>query len=81
MRRRPPAWPSHVDERPRLAKDLVSGGKPARGVGGARPRLRQIAPLALALNEGLDVRALAEVAFPHPMISEGINKVARQVIV
>ena len=40
-----------------------------------------IAPLALALNEGLDARALAEVAFPHPMISEGINKVARQVIV
>ncbi|MDA8301562.1 MAG: dihydrolipoyl dehydrogenase [Actinomycetota bacterium] len=40
-----------------------------------------IAPLALALNEGLDARALAEVAFPHPMISEGINKAARQVIV
>jgi dihydrolipoamide dehydrogenase len=39
------------------------------------------APLALALNERLDARALAEVAFPHPMISEGINKAARQVLV
>ncbi|CAI9085763.1 dihydrolipoyl dehydrogenase [Candidatus Methylacidiphilum fumarolicum] len=36
-----------------------------------------IAPLALALREGLDAEALARVAFPHPMISEGINKAAR----
>lgn len=40
-----------------------------------------VAPLALALNEGLDARALAEVAFPHPMLSEGINKAARRVLV
>ncbi|WP_218033394.1 dihydrolipoyl dehydrogenase [Mycobacterium botniense] len=40
-----------------------------------------VAPLALALNEGLDARALAEVAFPHPMISEGINAAARQILV
>lgn len=36
-----------------------------------------IAPLALAIREGLDAEALAHVAFPHPMISEGINKAAR----
>ncbi len=36
-----------------------------------------IAPLALAVHAGLGVAALAEVAFPHPMISEGINKAAR----
>jgi len=36
-----------------------------------------IAPLALALERGLDAAALAETAFPHPMLSEGINKAAR----
>ncbi|MHB1593627.1 MAG: dihydrolipoyl dehydrogenase [Streptosporangiaceae bacterium] len=36
-----------------------------------------IAPLALAVHAGLGAAALAEVAFPHPMISEGINKAAR----
>ncbi|MDI3315232.1 MAG: dihydrolipoyl dehydrogenase [Mycobacterium sp.] len=40
-----------------------------------------VAPLALALNEGLNARALAEVAFPHPMISEGINVAARRILV
>lgn len=37
-----------------------------------------IAPLALALEQGLDATALAETAFPHPMLSEGINQAARQ---
>lgn len=36
-----------------------------------------IAPLALAVHGGSSVTTLAEVAFPHPMISEGINKAAR----
>jgi dihydrolipoamide dehydrogenase len=36
-----------------------------------------IAPLALAVSSGLDAAALANVAFPHPMLSEGINKAAR----
>ncbi|SCC93636.1 putative Dihydrolipoyl dehydrogenase [Thiomonas sp. X19] len=36
-----------------------------------------IAPLALALEQGLGAAALAETAFPHPMLSEGINKAAR----
>lgn len=40
-----------------------------------------IAPLALALTAGLGARALAESAFPHPMLSEGINKAARQILV
>ncbi len=37
-----------------------------------------IAPLALAVNQGLGAVALTEVVFPHPMIQEGINKAARQ---
>ena len=37
-----------------------------------------IAPLALAVNQGLGAVALTEVVFPHPMIHEGINKAARQ---
>ena len=37
-----------------------------------------IAPLALAVNQGLGADALTEVVFPHPMIQEGINKAARQ---
>ncbi|OIQ79730.1 dihydrolipoyl dehydrogenase [mine drainage metagenome] len=36
-----------------------------------------IAPLALALEQGLGAAALADTAFPHPMLSEGINKAAR----
>jgi dihydrolipoamide dehydrogenase len=40
-----------------------------------------IAPLALALDQRLGARALAQVAFPHPMLSEGINAAARQVLV
>ena len=36
-----------------------------------------IAPLALALEQGLGARALAETAFPHPMLGEGINRAAR----
>ncbi len=36
-----------------------------------------IAPLALAVHAGSKAADLAEVAFPHPMISEGINKAAR----
>jgi dihydrolipoamide dehydrogenase len=37
-----------------------------------------IAPLTLAINQGLGANALTEVIFPHPMIQEGINKAARQ---
>jgi dihydrolipoyl dehydrogenase len=37
-----------------------------------------IAPLTLAVNQGLGAYALTEVVFPHPMIQEGINKAARQ---
>ena len=37
-----------------------------------------IAPLAFAVNQGLGAVALTEVVFPHPMITEGINKAARQ---
>ena len=37
-----------------------------------------IAPLTLAVNQGLGAVALTEVVFPHPMIQEGINKAARQ---
>ena len=36
-----------------------------------------VAPLALAVQTGQSAATLAEVAFPHPMISEGINKAAR----
>jgi dihydrolipoamide dehydrogenase len=36
-----------------------------------------IAPLALAVRSGLGAGALADVPFPHPMLSEGINKAAR----
>lgn len=39
-----------------------------------------IAPLALATAHGLGARALAETAFPHPLISEGISKAAGQVL-
>jgi len=38
-----------------------------------------IAPLALAVHAGSTAKTLAEVAFPHPMISEGINKAARAI--
>ncbi len=37
-----------------------------------------IAPLTLAVNQGLGADALTEVVFPHPMIQEGINKATRQ---
>ncbi len=37
-----------------------------------------VAPLTLAVNQGLGADALTEVVFPHPMIQEGINKAARQ---
>jgi dihydrolipoamide dehydrogenase len=36
-----------------------------------------IAPLALAVDQGLTGGALSRVAFPHPMLSEQINKAAR----
>ncbi|WP_210415954.1 hypothetical protein [Humibacter ginsenosidimutans] len=38
------------------------------------------APLALAMHAGLGARQLTESAFPHPMVSEGINKAARSVL-
>ncbi|MGN6763415.1 MAG: FAD-dependent oxidoreductase, partial [Leifsonia sp.] len=38
------------------------------------------APLALAVHAGLGATQLAESAFPHPMVSEGINKAARSVL-
>lgn len=31
----------------------------------------------LALEQWLDAAALDDTAFPHPMLSEGINKAAR----
>jgi dihydrolipoamide dehydrogenase len=37
-----------------------------------------IAPLALAVHGAMTASTLAEMAFPHPMITEGINKAARQ---
>lgn len=39
-----------------------------------------IAPLALAVGQGIGARALASTAFPHPLISEGIGKAAREVL-
>lgn len=36
-----------------------------------------IAPLTLAVNRRLGAAGLSETVFPHPMISEGINKAAR----
>ncbi|MHB8309794.1 MAG: hypothetical protein ACYDCY_05180 [Metallibacterium sp.] len=36
-----------------------------------------IAPLALALEQGLGAVALADTVFPPPMLGEGINKAAR----
>lgn len=38
-----------------------------------------VAPLALALECGLDAAALAATSFPHPMRSEGLAKAARTV--
>ncbi len=38
-----------------------------------------IAPLALAVQTGATAAVLADAAFPHPMITEGINKAARAV--
>jgi dihydrolipoamide dehydrogenase len=37
-----------------------------------------IAPLALAIHTGTTARTLSYMAFPHPMLSEGINKAARK---
>lgn len=37
-----------------------------------------IAPLALAVHAGSTASVLTEMAFPHPMITEGINSAARQ---
>lgn len=37
-----------------------------------------IAPLALAVHAGTTATTLTEMVFPHPMITEGINKAARQ---
>ena len=37
-----------------------------------------IAPLTLAVSQGLGAIALTEAVFPHPMLSEGINKAARR---
>ena len=38
-----------------------------------------VAPLALAVHAGTTATTLSFTAFPHPMISEGINKAARAV--
>ena len=38
-----------------------------------------IAPLALAVHTGTTAATLSLMAFPHPMVSEGINKAARAV--
>ncbi|WP_018289563.1 dihydrolipoyl dehydrogenase [Verrucomicrobium sp. 3C] len=38
-----------------------------------------IAPLALAVRQGTTAEILSYMAFPHPMISEGINHAARAV--
>jgi dihydrolipoamide dehydrogenase len=37
-----------------------------------------IAPLALAVHAGTTATVLGDMMFPHPMITEGINKAARQ---
>ncbi|MDD2875956.1 MAG: dihydrolipoyl dehydrogenase [Acidiphilium sp.] len=37
-----------------------------------------VAPLALAVHAANTASTLAEMVFPHPMITEGINKAARQ---
>jgi len=37
-----------------------------------------IAPLALAVHAGTTATTLGDMVFPHPMITEGINKAARQ---
>ncbi|EQD44989.1 dihydrolipoamide dehydrogenase, partial [mine drainage metagenome] len=36
-----------------------------------------VAPLAFAVHVGASAEALRSMAFPHPMITEGINKAAR----
>ncbi|WP_114911164.1 dihydrolipoyl dehydrogenase [Acidibrevibacterium fodinaquatile] len=38
-----------------------------------------IAPLALAVHTGTTASTLSVMAFPHPMVTEGINKAARAV--
>ncbi len=61
---------------------LVFEGRSGRLVGAQVLGLdaaQLIAPLALAVGAGHTAATLAEVAFPHPMISEGINKAARAV--
>ena len=59
---------------------LVFDGRSERLVGAQILGLdaaQLIAPLALAVEAGHTAATLAEVAFPHPMASEGINKAAR----
>jgi dihydrolipoamide dehydrogenase len=62
---------------------LVFDARSARLLGaqiGGVDAAQLIAPLALAVGQGLGARALADTAFPHPLISEGISKAARQVL-
>ncbi len=59
---------------------LVFDGRSGRLVGAqvfGLDAAQLIAPLALAVSAGHSAATLAEIAFPHPMISEGINKAAR----
>lgn len=60
---------------------LIFAGQSSRLVGALVVGLdaaQVIAPLTLAISQGLGAIALNEVVFPHPMIQEGINKAARQ---
>jgi len=59
---------------------LVWDGRTGRLVGAqilGADAAQLIAPLALAVHAGQGATTLANVAFPHPMISEGINRAAR----
>jgi dihydrolipoamide dehydrogenase len=59
---------------------LVFDRREARLLGGqiaGMDAAQLIAPLALALEQGLGAAALASTAFPHPMIGEGIAQAAR----
>jgi dihydrolipoamide dehydrogenase len=59
---------------------LVFDRRTARLLGGQIAGIdaaQLIAPLALAVEQGLGAAALAATAFPHPMISEGIARAAR----
>lgn len=62
------------------AMELVWDGRSRRLVGAhvlGVDAAQLIAPLAMAVHQGLCAEDLAAVAFPHPMVSEGIAVAAR----